>query len=141
MRHRHVTWLLGLLCGSAFACDGLVVDAAWIRATPPGAKMLAGYGTFRNDGDAPIAITGVEGAGFGHVMLHETVIRNGQARMIAHDILEIAPGGAATLAPGGLHLMLMHPATPLAEHDTVVLEFRCGDRRAPVTFVVRRGPP
>ncbi|MGD9602724.1 MAG: copper chaperone PCu(A)C [Gammaproteobacteria bacterium] len=141
MKIRHAAWPLALVFTGASACEGLVASATWIRAAPPGSKMLAGYGTLRNDGPAPLAITAVEGAGFGHVMLHETVLRDGQARMIAHDVLEIGPGGTATLAPGGLHLMLMHPAAALGEQDRVVLEFRCGDAHTPVTFVVRRDPP
>ena len=38
--------------------------------------------------------------------------------------LRLAPGDAAVLKPGGLHLMLMQPHAPLKAGSKVAVEFR-----------------
>src|ERR1700722_9974612 len=46
--------LLGGIAGNAMAAGHLLVEGGWIRSAPPGAAMLAGYGTLHNIGDAPV---------------------------------------------------------------------------------------
>ena len=136
-------WLLGLcaLARLAGACEGLAVNGAWIREAPPGAMVLAGYGELRNEGARALRITAVESTQFKHVMLHETVMEGGKARMVARDVLLIAPAAQAVLAPGGLHLMLMHGQAPLAAGQSVDLDFVCGATRTTLRFPVRRAAP
>ena len=43
--------------------------------------------------------------------------------------LRIAPDGAAVLQPGGLHLMLMQPKSPLKPGSRVAIEFELKDGR------------
>jgi copper(I)-binding protein len=79
-------------------------------------------------------------------MLHETTLStDGVARMGHVPALEIPPGGAATLTPGGHHLMLMDLAAPLREGETValILRFRSGAEvtvAAPVLGPAATGP-
>lgn len=130
-----------LRAASASACAGLEVREPWIRAAPPGAAMLAGYGVIRNTSPHDITLTGVSGAGFGHVMLHETLFEAGEARMRHRGEITIPAGGELLLAPGGLHLMLMKPRSALAPDQQVPLEFDCDGARQTVTFRVRRDAP
>ena len=60
----------------------------------------------------------------GSVELHESVIEDGVARMVALDELALQPGATVQFAPGGKHLMLMRPGDDLV---SVTLEFHAGD--------------
>ena len=77
----------------------------------PGDGPMAGYVTIRNHGDREIALVGARSEQFGRVMLHRTVIRDGQSRMEHQDRVPIAPGEAVEFRPGDLHLMLMRRQT------------------------------
>lgn len=85
--------------------------------------MLAGFGRIENSCPTPVTIVGVSSPSFADASLHETRIVAGISRMRAVPELRIAPDGAATLKPGGLHLMLMQPRAPLKAGSRVVVEF------------------
>lgn len=125
----------------SLACEGLDVRTPWIRAAPPGAAMLAGYGVIRNTSRQDFTLTGIEGPDFAHTMLHETRFEDGAARMRHRAQLTVPAGGEQVLAPGGLHLMLMKPRKAMAPDQEVPLEFVCGESRQTVMFHVRRTPP
>jgi copper(I)-binding protein len=114
--------LLLLAIARANAAGHLVVDAAWIRAAPPGAMMLAGYATLRNDGDAPLQVIGAASADFGEISLHESVEENGVERMRALGPFTIAAGASVKFAPGGKHFMLMQARRALQTGDAVAID-------------------
>ena len=128
-----------LLDRAAALADELVIEGAWIRLPPPGANT-AGYMTLVNDGDAPVRLTGVASDSVERVELHESAVEGGVARMRHVDSIEIPAHGRLTLAPRGLHLMLIRPGT-LVEGGTVrlVLEFD-GRAAQTVEVPVRREP-
>jgi hypothetical protein len=141
--------LLGLalsLCASAAvaakpAC-GLKIERAWVRAAPPGAAMLAGYATVKNDCAKPIAIVGVESLDFAEAMIHRTVIENGVSRMLHAARLEVPAKGKLQFAPGGMHLMLMRPNRSLPPGSTARIRLVLADgRRAFTEYEVRREAP
>ena len=134
--HRFLALLL-LLPLSASASDILVKDP-WIRAAPPGARMLAAYAVFENTGGSPRTLTGASSERFGLVEIHRTVQVDGVARMREVDAVEIPAGGEAVLEPGGLHLMLMRPVSDVTEGETIAFElhFDQGETQR-VDFVVR----
>ncbi len=137
-------WLmLGLVLTGlqAHACAGLEATRTWVREGPPGAAVLAGFGELRNGGRAQLTITGVRSPQFRHVMLHETVFAQGEARMEMRAKLPIAAHAARTLAPNGLHLMLMQPHAALQAGQKISVEFDCGDARTQVFFPVRQTAP
>src|SRR5512141_558875 len=68
--------LLGVVAAKAQASGHLVVERAWIRTAPPGAMMLAGYATIRNEGDASLTLTGADSADFSSISIHESAIKN-----------------------------------------------------------------
>ncbi|NNF16877.1 MAG: copper chaperone PCu(A)C [Gammaproteobacteria bacterium] len=105
--------MVWLLAACSPAAD-VVIDDAWIRAAPPGAHMLAAYGTITNQRGDEIVIQGVESAQFASVSVHESLEINGTATMRPAGDLRLAPGQSIDLRPGGLHFMLMGPT---AEFD------------------------
>lgn len=140
---KNLTALLLLLAsGAAHACEGLVIEHAWVREAPPGARVMAGYAELRNEGATALIVEAVEGPGyFDHVMIHETRLEEGRARMVARERLELLPGETVLLAPGGLHLMLMNPVSDLALGAEIPLAFRCGESRLLATFPVSAAAP
>lgn len=111
----------------------------WLRLPPGRIPMLAGFGRIENRCPAPVTIVGVSSPAFADTSLHETRIVDGVSRMRALPELRIAPGGAATLKPGGLHLMLMQPHAPLQPGSRVAIEFTLKDGGKLLgEFVVRK---
>jgi copper(I)-binding protein len=109
-------------CSPPAAEQTLKFEDAWIRATPPGAMMTAGFGRLLNQTDLELEITAYTSPAYGDVSLHQTVIENGVSRMEEVPGLSIPPGGEVELAPGAYHLMLMMPTQASGPHDRVVLQ-------------------
>ncbi len=105
------------------------VREAWIRLVPGGMPMQAGFGRIENRCPAPVTVVGASSPAYGSVELHETRIVDGVSKMRAVPELRIAPDGAATLKPGGLHLMLMQPRSTLKAGSKVAVEFELADGR------------
>lgn len=143
VRRAALAAVLGLVGSVAMAAPGpLVVEAPWVRAAPPGAMMLAGYARLRNDGDVPLTLVGARSAAFGMAEIHRTVEIDGVARMREATPLTIAPGETLSMAPGGLHVMLMRPTAPVNEGQSlsIVLQLDDGSELA-VDFPVRKQAP
>ena len=104
---------------AAFA-QALTISGAWVRAMPPGQAMTAAYLKLENPGDRVAFVDGVE-ASAGRASLHETRQRDGRVQMVAAERVEIPAGGAVSLEPGGLHVMIMGLARTPAEGETVTL--------------------
>lgn len=122
--------LVPALCAAppaqARGCSARLVDG-WVRLPPAQMPMMAGFGRIENRCPQPVTIIGVSSPAFGDSSLHETRIVDGVSRMRALPELRIAPDAAATLKPGGLHLMLMQPHAPLKPGSKVVVEFALKD--------------
>lgn len=100
--------------------------------------MHAGFGRIENACDAEAVVVGVSSPAYGSVELHQSSIVDGVSRMRAVPELRIAPGHAAVLEPGGLHLMLMQPTAALQPGDSVEIEFTlAGGGKVPAKFEVR----
>ena len=82
------------------------IEDARIRLAPPGMPMAAGYFQIENRGDQDLVLSGVSGAGFESVEMHETVQDQGVSRMRERAQISIPAGGQVSFEPGGLHLML-----------------------------------
>jgi len=121
------------------AGDAVSVGDAWIRETPPGMAMMAGYMELRNNTSRPQMLVAASSSGFESVMIHRTVVKDGMAGMAHTPRIELAANASLIFAPGGYHLMLMKPKRTLRAGDPVVvnLEFR-GGLVLPVAFEVRK---
>ena len=125
-----------LLCGSALAAqaDSVVFRDAWFRAPLPGASVTAAYCRVENRGDSAATLVrfGASAGGDLKVEMHETVrSQDGDGmemvRMRLLQEVEVPPGAAVTLAPGGRHLMLF--GAPEARNLTLQASFADGSAR------------
>jgi hypothetical protein len=133
---RIASFVVAAVIGAAAASPtSIEVERPWARATVPGASTGAAFMTVRSNG-ASDQLLGASTPVAEQVDLHQSIMKDGMAQMRGVDAIDIAPGRPATLAPGGLHFMLMGLKHPLAEGTTfpLTLKFR---KRDPVTVDVR----
>ena len=98
----------------------LVLDHAWARATPGGAKVGGGYLTIENKGATLDKLIGGSSPAAAKIEVHEMAMNNGVMTMRpVKGGLSIPPGQSVTLAPGGYHIMLMELKAPLKKGDKV----------------------
>lgn len=119
--------LLLLFAQGAQADGKLGIYDAWIRAAPPGATMMAGYATLKNEGDESLIVLTVQSDAFRMTSLHETIVNEGVVKMRDIHRLVIAPGQSVQLEPGGRHLMLMQPRQAVAIGEKVAIRFMLAD--------------
>lgn len=110
-----------MLTGSALAQPPVTVTDEWVRATPPGSRMTAGYFTLQNHAAAEIALVSISSPRFERVEMHRTTLADDVARMEKIESLSIPAGGRIELSPGGLHLMLIGLRGELSEGEEVIL--------------------
>lgn len=119
-----------------------VIENAWVRAAPPGARTLAGYLVLCNPCATAVEVVDVESLDFGMPMIHRTELVDGVSRMRPAGKLAVPAGGELRFEPNGLHLMLMKPLRPLAEGDSARLRLVLADgRRLYAEVPVRRAAP
>ena len=110
---------LTLVSSASGASDTLIISDAWVRATPPGEMMTAGYASLENISKEVITITGVSAEAAGHTSLHETRIERDRSTMRPVAKLSIKAGERVSLKPGGLHIMLMKLSEPLTDGQSI----------------------
>ena len=110
---------LTLISSASDASDTLIISDAWVRATPPGKMMTAGYASLENVSKDVITITGVSAEIAGHTSLHETRIERDRSTMRPVAQLSIKAGESVSLKPGGLHIMLMKLSEPLSDGQNI----------------------
>ena len=130
---------IGLLAAVSLPALGQVeIERAWIRATPPGVQIAAGYVVVRNKSGSPERLLGAASAAAARVETHVHIKDGEVLRMREVKGYDIPPHGTLELKPGGYHLMLTGLKRPLKEGErfpaTLVFE-KAG--RVPVTFTVR----
>ncbi|MGJ3239566.1 MAG: copper chaperone PCu(A)C [Anaerolineae bacterium] len=93
------------------------------------------YLTITNNNDDAVTLVAVSAEGVGMVEIHETTVDdNDMARMQElPDGITIEAGETVSLAPGGLHLMLMNLETDLVEGETIALTLEF-DNESSMTF-------
>jgi copper(I)-binding protein len=118
---------------------GVSVRDAWVRESPPGAAMMAGYLALRNNTSQSQVLVAASSADFETVMIHRTIVKDGMAGMVHAPQIELSPNASLLFAPGGFHLMLLNPKRTLRAGNRVdiYLEFR-GGLVLPVAFEVRK---
>jgi copper(I)-binding protein len=93
------------------------VRHAWSRATPPGAKVAAGYMEIRNNGRQPDKLVSASTTVARRVEMHVTE-RDGEImRMREVKSFEIPARERYELRPGGSHLILVDIARPLKKGE------------------------
>ncbi|MBO0766818.1 MAG: copper chaperone PCu(A)C [Hyphomicrobiaceae bacterium] len=96
------------------------VDAPWIRATPAGAEVAAGYLKIENTGNEPDRLIGGSTDIAGKFEVHEMKMEGGVMKMRQlPEGLVLKPGESVELKPGSLHLMLTDLKQPAKDGDKV----------------------
>ena len=105
-------WLLVLLL-PGMVCAQLPIEVrdAWVREAPPGTEVNAGYLIIKNTSSQVQKLQSVSSQQFQMIMVHESIMEGGVAKMRSADHLEIPAGKEVALEPGGYHLMLMQPVS------------------------------
>jgi copper(I)-binding protein len=117
------------------SADAVTVEGAWARTSPANASNGAVYLTLRAAQTDALVGASVPPSVAGKVELHETVAAGGDMAggdMAGGDMagamtmrpvsrIELPAGETVSLAPGGLHIMLIDLAQPLTSGSTVEL--------------------
>ncbi|HEV7277961.1 MAG TPA: copper chaperone PCu(A)C [Devosiaceae bacterium] len=116
----------GCAAGQVFAAGDLEITGAFSRATLPAAKVAGGYLTIENRGTGPDRLLGGSTEAAERLEVHQMEMDGDTMKMSrVEGGLELPPGETVTLAPGGLHLMLIGLASPFTEGECleVTLQF------------------
>jgi len=99
---------------ATFRLGAIVIEAPWTRVTPGGARVAGGFMTIRNTGSEPDRLVGGTFPHAPRVEVHEMSVVDGTMRMReVRGGIEIPPGGAVQLRPGGYHMMFMGLGEPV----------------------------
>ena len=116
--------LLFALFAATPAVAQIQIENAWARATPPGAKIAAGYMVIRNQSAIPDRLIEASSPAAERVETHVTVKEGDIFRMREVKGYEIPARGSFELKPGGAHLMLVNIKAPFKEGEKVPLTLR-----------------
>ena len=113
---------IGAASAHGYKLGALEIGHPWARATPPTAPTGGGYLSVKNTGTEPDRLMSASSPAAGAVQVHEMKMEGNVMRMRELDgPLEIKPGETVTLAPGGMHLMMMGLKAPLKQGEKVPL--------------------
>ena len=102
-----------------FKVGDVTIDRPWTRATT--VQTGAAYMTLRTAGQSPDRLVKVTSMDAERVEIHTMSMEGGVARMKEIPGIDIRPGAATQLKPGGFHLMLVGLRRPLREGESVRL--------------------
>lgn len=108
------------------ACDQktlstIEIKDSWIRTPAPFAQALAGFMLLKNHSNRPIALVQVKAEGFEHIMLHQSMNKNGMHKMKHAENIVIPPQGELRFQHGGYHIMLMGIQKKIQSGDEIPL--------------------
>ena len=119
---RYWVALLSLVSTSVFS--QVEVSDAWSRATPPGAKVAAGYLVIRNQAAAADKLIGASSPLAARVETHVTEKQGEVMRMREVKSYEVPAKGSFELKPTGAHLMLVDIKRPFKAGEKIPLVLR-----------------
>ena len=91
----------------------------WLRAAPPGSMMMAAYLELSNNSTKSEVLVGAYSPDFNLAEIHQTIIKDGMAKMVHQEEIKIQADQRLSFKPGGLHIMLMQPDKQFVEGDEV----------------------
>lgn len=120
MTKRMIGALLLAMAASPAWAQGITVEQPWTRAAAQGGVGGA-FMILKNSGAAADRLVSVSTPVAGKVEIHQTTREGDVTRMRPVAGIEVPAGGTVTLAPGGLHVMMMGLTRPLAVGERVPL--------------------
>ena len=130
------------VCGLLVVAAGSAVAACTTRAVPPVPRIdvphswariadsgatSGAYLDIRNNDSVAITLVGVTTGDAGAAEVHETMQHDGMAHMRPRTDVRIPAGDVVTMAPGGLHVMLIDVRRALVIGDSVRLRLHFSD--------------
>jgi copper(I)-binding protein len=100
------------------------IEAPWVRATAPGAKVGGGYLTVVNQSGAADRLVGASSPAAGRVELHVHVREGEVMKMRQVEAFDIPASGRFEAKPGGPHFMFFDLKAPFKEGDKVPATLR-----------------
>jgi len=116
IRLSFVFLLTALACGAQaheIKVGDLLIQHPWTRPSIGKAPNGAVFMRIVNRGAKPDRLLSVETTASAKAELHTHLHENGVMRMREVEAIEVPAGGSVTLAPGGLHVMLLGVTKPL----------------------------
>ena len=106
--------------GHEYKAGALTIEHPWSRATPPGAKVAAGYFVVSNSGTAPDRLVSATAEVSDKVEIHQSLMQEGVATMRpVPGGVEVPAGGSVAFKPDSFHLMMTRLKHPLKQKDHV----------------------
>jgi periplasmic copper chaperone A len=102
----------------------LQIRHPWSRATPPGAKVAAGYLEIRNNGKQPDRLLSATTPVARRVEMHITEHAGEVAKMRQLRAFEVPARERLALEPNGAHLMLVDIVQPLKKGERFPMTLR-----------------
>lgn len=100
----------------------LIVTNAFARASvTPVAKSGVAYLTLVNQSDAPDRLIAIITQAAKAAEPHRTMMVGDVMKMEAAGVIDLPPHAEVTMAPGGLHVMLMGLTAPLKEGGAIAM--------------------
>jgi copper(I)-binding protein len=113
-----------LLCFPTLGLAQVEIEKPWTRATPPGAKMAAGYMTIRNRSASPDRLRNITSPAAARVETHVTIKDGDIVRMREVKSFDVPANGVLELKPGGAHLMFVDIKRPFKDGETIPVTLR-----------------
>ena len=120
-------FVCGLVAPLALAGDAVSIKDPYARAVPPGQPNSAVFMQISNDGADDRALLSAASGVSEAVELHTHRMDDGMMKMRRVDQIDLPAGEAVTLAPGGLHVMLIGLNQQLQPGDDVPLTLTLDD--------------
>jgi copper(I)-binding protein len=138
LRSINVALVIALAVSGAARAADVVITNAWFRALPAGLPA-GGYFVLANTGNRTATLSGASSSACGELMLHRSIETGGMSRMVMVPKIRVLPHHRVVFAPGGYHLMCMHPDALKMKPGSsvaVTLDFTDGTKTA-TSFIVR----
>ncbi|TLP41188.1 copper chaperone PCu(A)C [Arcobacter arenosus] len=137
---KKITSVLLLSVMSIFASN-LVVEDAYVRATPPNLPNSAAFMILKNSSNENISVLKATSDVSKAVELHTHDMQDGVMKMYQIQKIDIPAKGETVLKPGSLHIMFigLHKPLKVGEKITFTLELSNGETKtitAPIKSVM-----
>ena len=125
-----------------YALGDVSVHHPWSRELPPVAPNGAAYFRVENGDGEPVRIVGASSPVADRAELHTHEMDGGVMKMRHVRAVEVPAKGAASFAPGGLHVMLIGLKKPLVAGESfpLILEFDTAGTIDVTVGITRDGP-
>ena len=109
----------GTAVADEYKARTLRISNAFVRATPPGAKVAGAFMSIENQGKETDRLVSASSPVAGLVEIHEMAMDGGLMKMRAVKGIDLKPGATVELRPGGYHVMLEDLKQPLKQGEQI----------------------